>query len=108
MRPTGANVNAGTNNTVNVINSYNKNSVSVDVTFGSIPEAGTVTVELSDGTNTASGIAESNIQGTVTTVKGIKAGSLADGTITVKAKITDLAGNENPGGFISGTSATKS
>jgi len=105
--PTNVYVEAGPNNEANVINIYNKNSVNVAVVFSSPPEAGTVIVELSDGTNTITSTAPANTEGTITIVTNIDAASLNDGAITVKAKIVDNAGNENPSGFVTGTAATK-
>lgn len=86
--------------TTTPINSGNQDSVSVDVEFGSQPESGTVTVQLSDdSSNTVTGQSTSDTSSTTTTVSGIDATDLNDGDITATAKIVDDAGNENSEGF---------
>ncbi|MFA5392812.1 MAG: Ig-like domain-containing protein, partial [Candidatus Paceibacterota bacterium] len=103
--PSAVHIKAGADNTIDYISNLSQAAVSVDVSFAAAPEAGTVYVELSDGAITVSGTADANTAGTVTTVSGIDASTLADGAITVKAKHTDTAGNETS--LVSGTAGMK-
>ncbi|MFA5392801.1 MAG: Ig-like domain repeat protein, partial [Candidatus Paceibacterota bacterium] len=103
--PSAVHIKAGADNNIDYISNLSKAAVSVDVSFAAAPEAGTVYVELSDGATTVSGTADANTAGTVATVSGIDTLTLADGAITVKAKHTDVAGNETS--LVSGTAGMK-
>jgi len=97
-----------------IITSSNEESYSVDVELADDHEAGTVTVQLDDGSTTVTGstIVSAETDGDTSTdtvtVSGIDASSLADGSIEIRAKITDFGSNENPSGLTALSTVTKS
>jgi len=104
--PAGAAVKVGANNAADIINSANVASVTVDGTTANITDVGTIVVTLSDGTKTVTGSVVKTVDNNATfSVTGINATTLAEGPITVNAKLV------TPGGLESavkvGTGATK-
>jgi hypothetical protein len=78
------------------INASNRSSASVSVTLPSGSLASDiVTVTLSDGSNAVSKSAPASGGAGTVTVSGLDASALADGSISLSATSTDLAGNES-------------
>lgn len=105
-KPTATQVKAGTNNAANIINSANKTSVAVDVTLSQGNTTDTITAELSDGTNTKTATSAGRSGAGTVTIAGIDTTNpLNDGTITLRSKVADQAGNNSD--WLTGTNATK-
>lgn len=103
---TAAAVKAGTSNGANIINSFNKSTVGVEVNLpNSALNSDLVTIKLSDGTNNKEATAAGITGGGILTINNIDASSLQDGSITVSVKTQDSAGNLS--GWFSATSASK-
>ncbi|MDO8529258.1 MAG: Ig-like domain-containing protein [bacterium] len=91
----------------NTINIYNNESVDVKVTHASGLDQGKAYVEISDGLgNTVTGNTTISGSGTTsTTVTGIDASSLQQGSVTIKARVEDAATNSS--NLTAGTAGTK-
>lgn len=111
--PNGVSVSATASNPINYINKYTTSSVTATVTVpddDTINTGSVVYVRLTDSAdNTVTGSKTYTGDPSVTSfdVTGINANSLQQGSITVEARIVDRFGNQNSGGYVSGTSATK-
>jgi hypothetical protein len=87
--PITGGVAAGTN-PIDVIDATNVANVSVDVVFAVNPPAGQVFVTLADtGAGNVQANGASNLAGTTTTIGGINASALLDGTITIMVGFQD-------------------
>lgn len=90
------------------ISAANDGSYTVSVSFPAAPDAGTVRVRLTGPSgSTVTGSAPANTGGKTTSVTGIDATGLADGEVTIAAKIVDDAGNRNPAGFTASSTVSK-
>jgi len=89
------------------INSDTETSVDMDVSFSNAPEDGTVSLKVSDGSNSETFTTAANTAGTTTSFTGLDLSTLSDGQLTATAKIVDTAGNENPSGFTASTNFQK-
>lgn len=95
--PLGAAIAATATNPANTVNGNNQANVAVDVTVPATGNASeTVMVTLNDSTTSATGTAASVTGGGTATVTGINATGLAQGNLTLTAKISDPAGNVSP------------
>ena len=79
-------------------------SVDVDVNFTNAPESGTVSLRITDGSNTET---TTKTASQTTSFTGLDLSGLDAGQLTATAKITDDAGNENPAGYTASTTFRK-
>lgn len=89
---------------------FGNEDVTVDVSFQSPPESGTVTVRLTDkNDNRVTATAQSNTNGDTTsvTVPAGQVSGLADGDVTVDARIVDDGGRENQDGYTASSVTVK-
>ncbi|HGY91664.1 MAG TPA: hypothetical protein ENK43_10890, partial [Planctomycetes bacterium] len=104
MNPTSANVAAGANNVINIVNTFNVTTSQIDVAWPAGSDASdTFTITVGDGSATVTSIV-ANVTPGATTMTSLDLSSLADGALTVSVSTTDA--NGNPATF-AGTAATK-
>jgi hypothetical protein len=95
------------------ITAANASSYSVDVTLKDDHEAGTVAVKLDDGATPVkestgfSAETDADSDNPIVTVSGIDASTLAEGSVTITAEVTDYDNNKNLSNFTASSTVTK-
>ncbi|WP_415409652.1 FG-GAP-like repeat-containing protein [Synechococcus sp. A10-1-5-9] len=74
-----------------VLNAAEDGSVTIDGTTSGVEDGQTVSISITDGTNTVN--TSATVNSNSYSVTGLDLSSLNDGTLTIKADVSDLAGN---------------